>query len=107
MTNKFSMNVIWIVMKQENFEDFEGRGFVGIKRSPDKAFVHLGDAINYIMEQNPVVMDCWKFVGEGIDHTTDYRCERQLLYETEHNEQLFYKDICYDIVPVDLIEKES
>ena len=106
MTNKFSTNVIWIVMKQENFSDFEG-DYVGIKRLPDKAFVHLEDAIDYIMKQNPIVSDCWKFVGEEFDNTTDYRCERQLLYETEHNEHLFYKDICYDIVPVDSVDQES
>lgn len=103
MTNTFSTNVIWIVMKQENFGDFEG-DYVGIVRSPDKAFVHLDDAINYIMEQNPIVLDCWKFVGESIDNTTDYRCERHLLYEAEHNEQTFYKDIWYDIVPTELID---
>ena len=104
MTSTLNTNVIWIVMKSENVENFEGLMVEGKRRLPDKAFRHLEPALEYIKMQDPVVIDCWKLVGEQIDHPFDYGIERHLTYEAIHNGHTFYKDIYYDIIPEELID---
>lgn len=104
MTSTLNTNVIWIVMKRENVENFEGNWVTGVRRLPDKAFVHIEDALNYIKEQEPVVIDCWKLVQETLDHAYDYGIERHLVYEATHNGHTYYKDIYYDIIPEELID---